>query len=100
MINKEILISALSAIVWYNDMLQTLLELKNIILKTNEKTVKRPAHGYFKDAQFEVFWMMFVLIFGNYGTSPRSGWLEMKYRKEIVEFIDTITEESIKGEEI
>ena len=39
--------------------------------------------------QLEVIWMIFVLLFGNYGTSPRSGWIERK--DEFFAFIDEIT---------
>lgn len=58
----------------------------------------RPKEENFNDSQFEIFWMMLVLQFGDYGTSPRSGWLEMDNKNEIIKFIDDITKISLEGE--
>ena len=44
--------------------------------------------------QFQVIWMILVELFGNCGTSPRSGWLEMKNKDRIIKFIDSITRTS------
>lgn len=96
---KEIkkILKILDSITWYNGIYEPLLKLKEDILKqqsddnyfrTNEAKYK---FEDFADSQFEIFWMMLVLMFGDYGTSPRSGWLEMKNKDKIIEFIDCIT---------
>lgn len=84
-------IEVLNSIVFYNGLYEPLLEIKNIILETpkfEHNHMLRPRGQYFDDNQFEIFWMMLVLQFGGYGISPRSGWLDMKYKKEIIEFYD------------
>ena len=51
------------------------------------------------DYQLQVIWIILVELFGDCGTSPRSGWLYTDKRKEINEFIDKIThtEMAMKG---
>lgn len=84
----------LDSITWYNGIYESLLKLKEIISVYYEDKfihVLRPEEDIFKDEQFEIFWMMLVLQFGDYGTSPRYGWLEMDNKTKIVDFIDKIT---------
>ena len=53
-------------------------------------------------AQLEIFWMMAVILFGDYGTSPRSGWIEHidKFRKWVHDLTDnSIRVSEIEGEE-
>lgn len=38
--------------------------------------------------QFEIFWMLLVLMFGNYGTSPRYGWINHEQISDAILFID------------
>lgn len=84
----------LDSITWYNGIYEPLLKIKEIIIVYDEDKfihVLRPEEGIFKDEQFEIFWMMLVLQFGDYGTSPRYGWLEMNNKTKIIAFIDKIT---------
>lgn len=84
----------LDIITWYNGIYEPLLKLKEIISIYDEDKfihVLRPEEDIFKDEQFEIFWMMLVLQFGDYGTSPRYGWLEMDKKDKIINFIDKIT---------
>lgn len=92
--NEADLIDVLDCIVYYNGLDKPLLEIKKIILKT-PKNILKPEDEIFKDEQFEIFWMMLVLQFGDYGTSPRSGWLEIKNKDKIIKFIDDITKSSL-----
>lgn len=94
----EQLIEVLNSITWYNCIYEPLLELKQDLVnlsnsgtytKTNKSLEYK--HDRFDDEQFEIFWMMLVLMYGEYGSSPRSGWLYLKYKEEIIEFIDKIT---------
>ena len=53
-------------------------------------------------AQLEIFWMMAFILFGDYGTSPRSGWIEHidKFRKWVHDLTDnSIRVSEIEGEE-
>lgn len=97
---NEDIIEVLNAIVWYNGLYEPLLEIKKIILETPKfeyNHMLRPDGGYFEANQFEIFWMMLVLKFGDYGTSPRYGWLEMENKDKIIKFIDDITKLSLEG---
>lgn len=94
----EQLIEVLNSITWYNCIYESLLELKqDIVNLSNSGTYTKInkcleyKHDRFDDEQFEIFWMMLVLMYGEYGSSPRSGWLYLKYKEEIIEFIDKIT---------
>ena len=40
--------------------------------------------------QLEIIWMFLVLMYGEYGTSPRSGWIDEDNFEEFREFIDEI----------
>ena len=97
----EDLIDALDGITWYNGIYEPLLKLKEDLIhqKTDDNYTKvdeflKVKHNGFDDGQFQIFWMMLVLLYGDYGTSPRSGWLEMKNKEKIIEFIDKITKTS------
>lgn len=84
----------LDSITWYNGIYEPLLKLKEIISIYDEDRfihVLRPEEDIFKNEQFEIFWMMLVLQYGDYGTSPRTGWLEMDNKTKIITFIDKIT---------
>lgn len=43
-------------------------------------------------SQFEIFWMLLVLIFGNYGTSPRYGWINHEQIDDAILFINWLLE--------
>lgn len=38
--------------------------------------------------QLEPLFMIIVCLFGNYGTSPRSGWIERKNMKKCIRFLE------------
>lgn len=95
--SKEDLIDALDSVTWYNGLAEPILLWKT--------------EGYLKDdgfllswdwdkfnsfskedrAQIQVIWMICVELFGDCGTSPRTGWIEKKNREEFFRFIDDIT---------
>lgn len=72
-------IDALDSIVWYND-------LGEIVLSWKYK--KPDMTGYitpdYRDKGYDIetvtslefIWMIAVLMYGDYGTSPRSGWIK------------------------
>ena len=100
--DDEKLIYALNAVVWYNGIGEYILRWKD--LEVTEQDLEVTEHSFikcplyemrlkFSDRDYSVFemiWMISVLLFGNYGTSPRSGWIEdiSGFRN----FIDKITE--------
>ena len=88
------IISAIEAVVWYNGLGEFILPWRD--MKPNDYT------GYIKPnyrdkgyddslvTQLEAIWMIAVMLYGEYGTSPRSGWIEDidGFKK----FVDAITE--------
>lgn len=40
--------------------------------------------------QLEMIWMFLVLLFGDYGTSPRTGWIEEDNFVELYNFLEEI----------
>ena len=98
----EMIINALDSVTWYNGLAEVVLAWKD--LKLEHGSVSCPDNYGYKIpgllsvgdkeylAQLQVIWMICVVLFGNYGTSPRYGWIEEKSLKEFHAFIDSITE--------
>ena len=64
-------------IVWYNGLEDTVIKWKDY--KEGDSAPYYEYKSIIKDGdycQLEMVWMYLVLCFGNYGTSPRSGWIE------------------------
>ena len=87
--NEEQLKRALELIVWYNGLSPVLKEWLELEPDKTSRIIKEP---YFdKDynehdkSQIQIMWMFCVILFGDYGTSPRYGWIE-----KIDEFKDFI----------
>lgn len=81
------IIDALDSVVWYNGMGDDISEWK--ALPPGEYGyINRPDNSR-DNEQMEVLWMICVCLFGDYGTSPRTGWIEdvEGFRK----FVDAIT---------
>jgi len=98
----EMIIDALDAVTWYNGLAENVLAWKD--LKPEHGSVSCPdnygckIHGLLSVsdkeylAQLQVIWMICVVLFGDYGTSPRYGYIKEKSLKEFHAFIDLITE--------
>lgn len=100
---SESLITALDAVTWYNGLAEEIVKWKNPDNYSSLNPIGIPYQdgmlvpkiefrfGWPEDCkeQLEVFWMICVLLFGNYGSSPRVGWIEKK--DEFFKFIDNIT---------
>ena len=85
------------SVAWYNgyeeefDKVLNYLKNRQIIIKENElyETIPRPDFIKPDDYIMELYWMLLVYTFGNYGTSPRYGWI---YRDKLNDCINHITE--------
>jgi len=99
-LDQEELLDALDAVTWYNGLAEKILEWKKPgVVDYNP----RDGLHYFGDKldawfnqlapadkhQIQLFWMIGVYLFGNYGTSPRYGWIEAW--EDFCEFIDRVT---------
>lgn len=87
---------ALDSVVWYNGYWDTVKEWIDDLEKLSDiETFYRPKP--ITDEGAEVLWMICVLLYGNYGTSPRSGWVEKT--KECREFLIWLTKDTREYEE-
>lgn len=72
----EMLIDALDSVTWYNGYYEVIEQWINDLKDRSER------YGYYlrpdaePDGGLEVIWMLCVCMFGDYGTSPRRGWIE------------------------
>lgn len=75
--NAEALIDAIKSVVWYNgydEVIDEWMKLEpgsDMILCPLECDTQSAAYG-----QLQMLWMICVVLFGDYGTSPRFGWIE------------------------
>lgn len=98
--NNEELIDHLGVIAWYNGHAEEIKQVIDYIRDCeDEYSIRMP---YFLQANdfyyyMNVLWQICVLQWGEYGTSPRYGWLEIKNKKEILEFWESLYEEA-KGD--
>lgn len=95
-------VSALEAVVTYNGLFYVVYGWKD--LEPDGVTIKCPADYGDPDPdpqsreQLEMLWMIAVLLFGDYGVSPRFGWIENV--DDFREWVRRISEESVKYEEM
>ncbi|MDY5992789.1 MAG: hypothetical protein SPJ06_02210 [Bacilli bacterium] len=111
------LLDALHSWFWYNGLLEQdgnewidfenitrpkydedclILKLISILRETENETLtfhylkEKYNIDVYYDEELNVLWLLLVEMFGNCGTSPRSGWIEK--RKECADFLETIVE--------
>lgn len=101
-ITAHALIDALDSVVWYNGLGETLRKWRHADLHNQEAIL--PFTMYWNNEidpdeyyQLQVIWMICVVLFGDYGTSPRSGWINDwdGFR----DFIDKLTTTYMEAEE-
>lgn len=90
------LIDALDGVTWYNGLAEILQEWK--ALEPGENGTLRFPYDVRCDDQLELIWMICVGMFGDYGTSPRFGWIENV--EGFRNFIDDITKTEREHKEI
>ena len=75
-LNRAI-VEAIDSVAWYNGLSETIENWK--ILKPEHGAI-RPPYNYGADSdvdaiQLQMVWMVCVILYGDYGTSPRYGWI-------------------------
>ncbi len=93
-VNTENLISALDSVTWYNGLAEYVTKWKTDCPRVEGTLVPEESYccGEIDSViydQLQVIWMICVELFGDYGTSPRLGWIEDV--DGFCEFIDDIT---------
>lgn len=74
---------------WYNGFLEEVNDIYEALKKADEYTVSRPDKWREKqewgvDEPCGVFWSWLVMMYGDYGTSPRFGWIESKNAEYLI----------------
>lgn len=94
----DTLIEALYGVIFYNDLEDDLLKTRAALADQLESSTKGGVgrldelSGEGHD-QFEIFWMLLVQMFGDYGASPRYGWVNYDRLRDAMEFIDILLKE-------
>lgn len=99
-IDKIMLLDTLNSVIWYNGIYDFLFKIKDEIEKDVgiDEVGQYTLGGYEDrnediDEQEEIFWMILVLLFGDYGTSPRRGWLYIQNKDGILKFLNAILQD-------
>ena len=97
--NAADLIEAMDSVTWYNGLAEKILEWKKPgvvdVSKDGTHLFGPKLQKWFgllergDQAQIQVFWMIGILLYGNYGTSPRTGWIDDW--DGFMRFLDAIT---------
>lgn len=80
-------------IAWYNGTLEIIDHILDNLAFAVEQGIEAVKPDWYKiysgrtDELAETFWMWLVLLYGNYGTSPRSGWIDKMYTEPLYETI-------------
>ena len=88
------IIDALDSVTFYNGLAEEVERWKD--LEPNDfNSISAPDNVVIpkseEDYQLQAIWMILVELFGDCGTSPRSGWLYLENKEHIDAFIDLIT---------
>ena len=91
------LFDALESVIWYNGHYEWLKELRDDMEK------RRDEGNYFREfekwnTEEHTIWMLLVGMFGEWGTSIRSGWIEDI--QECIDFIDAVCAFSWEAEDM
>ena len=88
------LTQAIQDAVWYNSLQPYVKEWISALERSNLSDYLCPCPTSYEvlcehqDLQF--LWMMCVLMFGDYGVSPRVGWLELENKEETIKFLKNL----------
>lgn len=88
--NQYDILSALKDICWYNGHEEEIEELIDYVQKSHEKySILMPEFLKNNDCDYfvNIIWQMLVLLYGDYGTSPRYGWIEIINKDKVISFL-------------
>lgn len=101
---EDVTLEALGTIVWYNGWYDTLQEIKLYIQTELKKNMNEPSYygiakpKFLRNIDSDLFpcivWSILVLQCGEYGTSPRTGWIEKGRAEEAIKIIDALCAET------
>lgn len=94
--NYEELIDAMANMVFYNGYEDILKSISNYIKYYDRDEYysfsypEKILETYKVDEFPNIIWGLMVLMFGNYGTSPRFGWIDIENKDKALAFLDLI----------
>lgn len=93
--NYEELIDAMACIVCYNGYEDILKDISDYIkYYKRDESISFPysniLKGYKVDEFPNIVWALMVIMFGEYGTSPRFGWIDIKNKDKALAFLNSI----------
>lgn len=112
--SSETILLALQSIVDYNCLSEELRIVRDGLLQQKKKMngdvlscvgMTRPKDlcGLESDkynlSQFEIFWMLLVLMFGEFGTSPRNGYINNEQIDDAILFVNWLIDTEDNAEE-
>lgn len=89
-LTKEGFLDALNQVTWYNGLAEIVASWAQLPVDPVYRSIVVPAICW-KNEQLQLIWMIAVSLFGNYGTSPRGGWIESENAEEFKKFCLEIT---------
>jgi hypothetical protein len=89
--DREKLYEALESVIWYDCHYEWLKDLRNELENYGDRLYPIPKEMEWHTEQ-HCIWMLLVGMFGDWGTSIRSGWIDDF--EGCIKFIDKICEES------
>lgn len=96
----ELILDALDSVVWYNGIYEEITRLIEYIKSERGKDYITCPHEILdkSDAFTKTAWFLLVCMYGDYGTSPRSGWVEKP--NEAIQFLERICKTSKEAEQV
>ena len=88
---SEAIMDALDSVTFYNGLAEDIHKWKELPIEDGLIKCPLGVPQTDEENQLQVIWMILVCIFGNYGTSPRFGWIEGDFKEQFDAFIDDIT---------
>lgn len=92
------LLAGLNSVVWYNGWGGTINLLKDYINnyqpKSKYDSIPWPEHilgNYISDLFPRIVWFLMVEMFGDCGTSPRVGWINIDKKDDAIAFLENIS---------
>lgn len=96
--NYEELIQAMADMVFYNGYEDVLKNISDYIKYYNREEYYSFAYPneilktYSVDEFPNIVWGLMVLMFGDYGTSPRFGWIDIENKDKALVFLNSINQ--------
>lgn len=97
---EDVTLETLGTIVWYNGWYNTLQKIKHYLQTELEKNINKPSYygiikpKFLRNIDSDLFpctiWSILVLQCGEYGTSPRFGWIKKDKVQDAIKIIDAL----------